>query len=76
MLLQATNKIARNKDIRVLLNNVINSNFLCKPRILSKVESELLSIHNKLNHQLLIKDIQLLAAVKYLPKRLFKCDCP
>ena len=50
ILLQAVNKIAINKDIRVLPEDVINSNSLYKPRLLSKVQRELLSIHNKLNH--------------------------
>ena len=76
ILLQAANKIARNKDIRVLLEDVINSNSPYKPRVLSKVQRELLSIHNKLNHQLSMKDIQLLAAAEYFPKRLSQCDRP
>ena len=33
-------------------------------------------MHNKLSHQLSIKDIQLLAAAGHFPKRLSQCDRP
>ena len=50
LLLQATNKIVKNKDIEVLPEDVLCANSPYKLWSLSKVQRELLSVHNKLNH--------------------------
>ena len=73
-LLKAATKIAKNKDMHVSIED-INQEFH-KPHSLSKAQRELLSIHNKLNHEVPIKDMKLLAAAGHFPKRLASCDRP
>ena len=74
-LIKAAIKIAKNKDIHVLMEDVLSEDSY-KPHSLSKNQRELLSIHKRLNHEVSIKDIQLLAAAGYFPKRLATCNRP
>ena len=74
-LIKAATKIAKNKDIHVSIEDV-QSKDSHKPHSLSKNQRELLSIHNRLNHEVSIKDTQLLAAAGYFPKRLATCSRP
>ena len=73
-LIYKAKKIAKNKKIRVSANEINTKFNSCKVLSLSKVQCKLLSIHNYLNHQILMQDIQLLAAVGYFLTFLSKCN--
>ena len=73
-LLKAATKIAKNTNLHVSIEDVKQGFY--KTHSLSKVQRELLSIHNKLNHEVPLKDTQLLVAAGYFLKRLASCDRP
>ena len=73
-LIKAVAKISKNKDAHVLAEGVISQGESFKPHPSSKVQRELLSIHNELNHEVPMKATHLLAASSYFPKLLASCD--
>ena len=71
---QAANRVSKIEDHHLDAKDLKFPNH--KSSVLSKDQMELLNIHNRFNHQLPIKEIQILAEVGYFPKRLALCRYP
>ena len=76
LFMRASKKIENNKEVHVNPNEIAKMFSTHSPHTLSVDQKELLSIHERLNHQLSIKDVQLLADAGYFPKWLANCCRP